>query len=343
MFDTVAAVANTKMFDSVATPLFLTLALIVIVVLAVYAFLDPRRFPCMAELLAKFGLQPKADAVIVTITEAKLPPGDFVVQFKSGDFAFDARPSKDGDFYSSSWVDLERRTTHCEVIVLVDGEPAMTQPVKATEVLQTAKKMPHTMLVRLPGGEGGEPLGAVTLRIEYPDNEKTPLLDSLHQDSRRLKAAVATQDFDKNTQETEVLQRLLSGQITCLGNDAKWCRIENRPRGDKPDRPLWFWCFYARETAPASDALWILPVASIVDVKGTSRDSFEVTARDQSKKETLFFRVPGEVGIWVEGLKALRDMARYDDNVAKRKSWMSMGGAERQSTWQQHDSSSKIV
>lgn len=331
------------MFDSVATPLFLTLALIVIVILAVYAFLEPRRFPCMASLLAKFGLQPKADAVIVTITEAKLPPGDFTVQFRCDDFSFDCRPSKDGRFNSSSWVDLERRTTHCEVIVLVDGEPAVVKAVKATEVLQTAKRSPYTMVVQLPGGEGGEPLGVVTLRIQFPSNEKTPLLDSLHQDSRRLKAAVAEQEFDKDTQETEVLQKLLSGPITCLGNDAKWCRIENRPRGDKPDRPLWFWCFYSREASAASDALWILPVASIVEVKGTSRDSFEVTARDQSKKETLFFRVPGEVGIWVEGLKALRDMARYDDNVAKRKSWMSMGGAERSTTWQQHEVVSKNV
>jgi len=341
MFDSVAT--HVAMFDSVATPLFLTLALIVLVILAVYGFLEPRRFPCMASMLAKFGLQPKADAVVVTITEAKLPPGDFVVQFQCGDNSFEARPSKDGEFHSSCWVDIERRTVHCEVVVLVDGEPAVVKPVKATDILQTAKKPPHTLVVRLPGGEGGEPLGTVTLRVEFPSNEKTPLLESLNQDSRRLKAAVATLDFDSDAPNTEVLQKLLSGPITCLGNDAKWCRIENRPRGDKQDTDLWFWCFYAREAAGAADALWILPVASIVELKPTARDSFEVTARDQNKKETLFFRVPGEVGTWVEGLKALRDNARYDDNVARRKTWMSMGSEERQSTWRDHEAASKNV
>jgi len=326
------------MFDSVATPLFLTFVLIVLVVLAVYGFLEPRRFPCMAALLAKFGLQPKADAVVVTVTEAKLPPGDFVVQFKCGDQSFDARPSKDGEFSSSSWVDIERRCVYCEVVVLVDGEPAVVKQVKATEILMTAKKAPHTLVVRLPGGELDQPLGTVTLRVDLPSNERTPLLESISADSRRLKAAVATQDFD-STQETEVLQKLLTGPITCLGNDAKWCRIENRPRND---RALWFWCFYSQANA-TGDALWVLPVASIVDIKATERNSFEVTARDQSKKETLFFRVPGEVGIWVEGLKALRDSARYDENVARRKSWMGMSSEERKSTWQSHEAVAKNV
>lgn len=330
--ETHAQVAN------IATPLLLTVALIMLVLLAIYGFLEPRRFPRMASLLAKFGLQPKADALIITIQDVALPPGDFVVQFKCGVHSFDARPSKDGEYHSSSWVDLERRIVDCEVKVLVDGEPAVSKPVKAVDLLQTAKRSPYTLIVRLPGGDG-EPLGTVTLQVEFPSSEKTPLLDSLNQDSRRLKAAVAHPDVDADTQ-AEVLEKLLSGPITCLGNDAKWCRMENRPRADKA---VWFWCFYSREVSAASDALWILPVASIVDFKATARDSFEVTARDQNKKETLFFRVPGEVGIWVEGLKALRDHARYDDNVAKRKTWLSMGSADRQATRTEHEAASKNV
>lgn len=333
------------MFDSVATPLFLTVVLIVLTVFAVYGFLEPRRFPCMASLLARFGLQPKADAVVVTITDfrvndrdGKLPPGDLSVQFKCGSQAFEARANKNGEFESSCWVDIERRIVTCEVILLLDNEPAVVKSVKATELLLAAKKAPNLITVRLPGGDGGEPLGTVTLRVEFPATEKTPLLDSLNQDSRRLKAAVATSEISGQEQEVEVLQKLLHGPITCLGNDAKWCKMENRPRGGKS---LWFWCFY--KSADASEQLWVLPVASIVEIRGTSRDSFEVTARDQMKKETLFFRVPGEVGIWVEGLKALRDSARHDENIGKRKTWLGMDGAQRSSTWQSYADGSKNV